>query len=652
MQNSKTILYSFRKLLGRDRGNLVEDVIFFSIFYIYLWLIVCPHIIYHSVRVSTDFPVFFSGWHFFQEVIPCPGGPIKYIVAFLYQLFCFSWAGAFIITVQAWLICICIENILKTINASFLQWSRFVPPTLLLVIYSRYVNYLATTTALLMALFFICIYMKTISKSLLLRSVIFLILSVVLYYLTGVTLLFFGLICIIYDLFFINSWKSALIYLVYILIIPYIGSVIIFNTSISEVFSEPLTLSYTILDYKTHKNSIEIIYLLYLYLPLSMFIFWLWYIHLNKAALSSNQQYTPHTSLHKIMKMQNMKLFSRYNIPAFKCVFKSTILFIIAGVIVSLSHDYKTKTILEVDYYACHKQWSKVLQVFNRYPRNDFVIHAVNRALYHTNGLPYDMFSYPQHYKHISSLLLTSNTHKDNHWEKIDAYIDLGFINWAEYKLNESMEQYGPRHVILKRLALVSMVKNNIKAARIYLEALSKTLFYNDWSNNYLEIIETDPDLSTDKKIQQLRSLMMKKDYTLISFNGERILLDLLAANKTNRMAFEYLMTYYMLSLQIDKVIQNIYRLDDFNYPQIPQLYEEAILLYKSRTKKTVELHGRQISPQTVLRFNAFFDILKRHRSDKNSAREELENYFGNSYLFYSIFGSSGAVNERTQNSF
>ena len=653
MQNNKSISSIFGKIFGRNRGNLVQDILFFIMFYIYLWLIVGPHLIYHSVRIVSDFPVFFWGWDFFREIIIYPGGPIKYVAAFLFQLFHFSWAGAFIITFQAWLICLFINKILKTINASFLLWSRFIPPILLLIIYSRYTNYLATTMAFLTALFFIYVYMQKAQNSRLARSVIFLIMSIMLYYLAGATLLYFGLVCIIYDLFIIKSWKSALIYLIYIFIIPYIGGILIFNTSITEAFSELLPLSYTVLDYETHADLIEIMYFLYLYLPLFTVGFGLWNIHINKFGLSSNEPPVIEAVVNRITKKQNLKLFSWHNNrPVVKWIIESTVLFMIAGAAVVLSHDYKAKTIFEVDYYAYHKIWPKVLVVYKRYPWYDFVIHAVNRALYHTGRFPYDMFSCPQDYKHISSLLLTTKKHKDNNWEKFGVYIDLGFINWAEYKLNESMAQYGPRHIILKRLAIVSMVKGKIHASRVYLGALTKTLFYSGWANKYLDKIKVDPTLSTDKEVQQLRSLMMKRDYILTSFNGEKMLLDLLAANRTNRMAFEYLMAYYMLSLQLDRLTQNLYRLDDFNYPQIPELYEEAVLVYKARTQKSVEVHGRNLSLRTVERFEAFTNVIRCHGSNINSARQELLNEFGDSFLFYSMYGFSGIINEKAQNNF
>ena len=164
-------------------------------------------------------------------------------------------------------------------------------------------------------------------------------------------------------------------------------------------------------------------------------------------------------------------------------------------------------------------------------------------------------------------------------WELSDTYIDLGQMNMAEYSLVMSMEMYGERPIILKRLALVNMVKGKTGAAKVCLGALSRTLFDAGWAKEYLAKIERDPNLSTDKEVQQLRSMMpaIDRDFTSVD---ENIFLDLLDKNRQNRMAFEYLMGFYLLTGQFDKFAGNLDRLDDFDYARIPRVYEEAILFY------------------------------------------------------------------------
>jgi hypothetical protein len=227
-------------------------------------------------------------------------------------------------------------------------------------------------------------------------------------------------------------------------------------------------------------------------------------------------------------------------------------------------------------------------------------------------------------------------------WKLFDTYIDLGQINLAEFYLVFCMDIYGERPIILKRRALVNMAKGNLGTAHVCLGALSKTLFDAGWAKGYLAKIERDPNLSTDEEVQRLRSVMPAIDRDFKSIN-ENIFPDLLAKNRRNRMAFEYLMAFYLLTGQFDKFVGNLYRLDDFDYARIPRVYEEAILFYNYTRKTRVELHGREISPESQERFDNFVKVfIDQYGENKALAFNELARDYGDSYLFYSVYGRSG----------
>jgi len=321
---------------------------------------------------------------------------------------------------------------------------------------------------------------------------------------------------------------------------------------------------------------------------------------------------------------------------------ESLVLFGIAFGAVFFSRDIKKKNLFAVNYYAYHKMWPQVLSAARRHLDSVSIIHVVNRALYHTGQLNHEMFSYPQH---SGTLFLTAKGSEFAYWKKFDVYIDLGLMNIGQNDLTECLEVFGERPLIIKRLALVNMVKGNIGSARIYLGALSKTLFDADWANNYLELLQSDPSLSTDEKIQYLRSVMLEKDYSFSAMDImdiEDILSQLLEKNRQNRMAFEYLMAWYMLAGQLDRFVQNLDRLDDFDYTQIPRLYEEAMLVHVQRTRKPLDLHGRRFGPESRQRMDAFSQIFNRYGKNKQAAFYELAKGYGDSYLFYCIYGFSG----------
>jgi hypothetical protein len=203
-----------RKWESQDVGGLIRSLIFFIGFYLYLLLDVDLRLIYNGAGEILNFPAFFRGWAFFQEFISRPGGLVQYTAAFLSQLFYIGWAGALVATLQAWLICVFVGYFLKAINCPRLRWVRFVPPILLLVIYTQYTYRFVTITAFLVALLFVCLYLRIIPKGLRLgwfRVVVFLVLSVILYYLAGPAYLLFALLCAIYEMLFKGRWLMGCI---------------------------------------------------------------------------------------------------------------------------------------------------------------------------------------------------------------------------------------------------------------------------------------------------------------------------------------------------------------------------------------------------------------------------------------------------------
>jgi hypothetical protein len=120
------------------------------------------------------------------------------------------------------------------------------------------------------------------------------------------------------------------------------------------------------------------------------------------------------------------------------------------------------------------------------------------------------------------------------------------------------------------------------------------------------------------------------------------MLSDLLEKNRQNRMAFEYLMAWYLLTRQLDKFIQNLDRLDDFDYLEIPRHYGEAILLYMFDRRKPVKLHSHRLSSELPQRFKGFLQVYNRYGEDKRAPFNELAKNYGNSYFFYYVYGESG----------
>lgn len=587
----------------------------------------------------TNFPCFYRGWGFFQEFLIYPGGLVEYLSAFLSQFLYYSWAGAFVLTLQGWLIFICTVYFFKRINAPRLHWLCFIPPTILLVTYNQYLYPFVAITGLLTALVFACLYLKISLKKASLSLFVFSALSVILYTVAGVVYLFFAMVCAIYEVFFRCRRRLGLLYLVSAMIIPYVLGVLLFSLSINNAFGDLLQLCRGTLYSGNPKATIAMVGIVYLLVPLVSVVLGLCRTFFGSGATLSERAGKGGHDLIRARKKSGRKqgagILSLYRDSAILRWFvESLVLFSIAGAVVFSRHNSELKGFFAIDYYAFHRMWPEVLGCAPRYLDLHFATHSVDRALYHTGRLGYDMFCYPQH---PGILLLPIKGDASISWKRFDTYLDLGLVNRAEHDLVESLSGLGEHPMILKRLALINMVKGRLVGARIYLSALSKTLFDSVWANSYLERLAHDPNLSTDEPIQHIRRLMLKEDYHFTFLNNDEILSDLLRNNRQNRMAFEYLMTRYLLTGCLEKFAQNLERLDDFNYLRIPRLYEEAIL-YMFAQGQAVDLSGRQVSGESRERHAGFIDVYNRHGRNKEAALNELWENYRDSYFFYRLY--------------
>jgi hypothetical protein len=104
-------------------------------------------------------------------------------------------------------------------------------------------------------------------------------------------------------------------------------------------------------------------------------------------------------------------------------------------------------------------------------------------------------------------------------------------------------------------------------------------------------------------------------------------------------MAFEYLMAWYMLNKNLGKLVQNLERLQDFGYRELPKHYEEAAVIYIYVKGQLLNLNGYTLSPQKRRQFEDFSGILRDdYGGNKQAASEELSKKYRNTYFYYCMY--------------
>ncbi len=218
-----------------------------------------------------------------------------------------------------------------------------------------------------------------------------------------------------------------------------------------------------------------------------------------------------------------------------------------------------------------------------------------------------------------------------------DLFFDLGVINESEHWAYEAVAVNGDTAWNLQRLILIYLMEEKREIAEKYLTMLQKTIWHKAWAKEYYTYLSDSNDFWAHPQNRYLKSTMPQSDF-LVSPTEPEQCLEKLLENTKNKMAFEYFMAYCLLEGQVARFVKNLYRLNYFDYPNIPRHFEEAILIYNQLAgAKGIALPGREISEKTIRKFDDFNRILAKHNKNKKAARGELKKY-RDTYWFYGLY--------------
>jgi hypothetical protein len=269
--------------------------------------------------------------------------------------------------------------------------------------------------------------------------------------------------------------------------------------------------------------------------------------------------------------------------------------------------------------------------------------NVVNRALYKTGRLGDDMFSYPQSHNYSESLLMLKSTLGCDFpcWAAgLDLYMDLGAVSIAEKVAGEMMENRGPPYpFLLEKRALIQSAKGNYEAATVFLHRLRGMPFYRREAAGLLARIENGT-IALDERVSHLAACMDTVDYVLYDPPDDSVLNNLLNSNPGNRMAWEYLIAYYLLTGQPSKIIGEIGRYRDFGYTHLPASWDQALCISlrqdPAMNSATLPVLPRRETTECYERFLGTWAV---HQDSRPASAAALEPSFGSTYFFYYVFG-------------
>ena len=660
-----------------------------SLYFLFVWLWIDPTLLYYGDG-SLSFPTFAVGLEFLSDFLLRPGGPIEYLAAFLSQCCYYGWAGALTITVLGAALGWATHVFLREVTGTRVPAAWALPSLFLLFLCCHYKHELAILMGLLAALLAVCVYVRSARTSAWPRPVIFVCLAGPLYYVAGGAFILFALLCGIAES---GKRRGLVLTACYLLLaggIPYALGAAAMGAKLTTAYLR-LTPFHPVVMLR-HPGVLGRNTLLGLDLLLlaSGIVAVLWHriprvqacpqksgrssrskpAH-GSGGLSDSAQEAAAPGLPSTLAVLR-RLAGSASAPV-----PEALAVVLASVVLILSTQHGIRTgQRKIIRHACQEQWPEVLDEARKLRSDAFnylTQNAVTRALYETGRLPDEMFSFPQDrsgymlaWGKISRqppsalsqpaapgaetrgpMKLSTETLsllRRHYFVALgDLELQLGLVNDAEREAHEALEVLNNHPLVLKRLARINLVKGQTEAAKVYLRALSKYLNFGDYAVGVLRRLQDEPLLAGDPQLARIRSVMIESSAPVDFLGG---LEELVGRDGQNRMAFEYLMAFYLLNLSLSDVVERIDDLGRFGYAEMPRHYQEAVVIYENATGKTVDLQGLEIDPRTrqaYLEFSRTYATQSR-LNGRPRALETLQERFGETYFYYFHREEEGAL--------
>jgi len=292
----------------------------------------------------------------------------------------------------------------------------------------------------------------------------------------------------------------------------------------------------------------------------------------------------------------------------------------------------------ELDYYSKTGQWDKIIEKGSGTKDNYLYMNYINLALLNKGLLVEEMFSFDQ--RNNMSLLVT--------WDKTqlvsmltsDIAFATGQIALAQNMAFEALVNYqgSVSGRCLKRLIETNLIYGEKEVAEKYLDILDQTLFYRDWAEKYRVYINDRELLEEDTNLKLKIESLPTAD-NLIGFDPKlQELINCVYTNPNNKNVIEFTEAYML----VNKDINSLQRFIETFYgtpvlPNLPKSIQEAVIIYSESDPSYWLKYG--VSKEIINRFSSFKDLVLENKN--NSALAVTVNrYFGDTFWYYYMFKS------------
>ena len=600
-------------------------------------------------------PVFFTTSRFFQEHLTYPGGLANYAASFTLQCYRVSWLGALITTGLAAILYLATRFLLVRTGWAKAEVVPVIPSVLLILVQSEYgVPVFPRVLSIVAAVAVAAGYVGS-SQDWRWRGALFLALSAPIYLALGGAYLLFALVCAIFEIAVAKRLILSFLMFVVAALLPWVACHHVFVLSLRDAYLYLVPFTGIVPGSWDLKALFVAVPVLVILAAIRRRV-----LSIPQAASHGETDVPPGLRSGASIRPNRRASVAR---PAqgrgARVSWKQWVREVLSGdrlewighpglwlpvfaLIIALSHPTQGKLLAEIDWCAGRSDWARIIELGRKVREPDSAsVHDINRALAHGDLLLDRMFEFPQKREWEFWINLSKSMDLTKLVKSSELLLELGHVNRAERMAAESLELNGYSPEILQQLFLISVLKGQPKTGLPFLNLLSCTLWHRGWAESYRQALEIDPALSNDVGLQKVRPLMVRQDY--VGAIPDNVLMQIsLRQNPENRLSFQYLMAFYLLSGQLEKVAQNLERVRALQLPVLPRHLQEAIVLFEKTNPGTqLDLHGLAISPSIEQRYQRFNEAAVRCTAE--TAPVLLAKEFGDSYWYFFIAGHSGS---------
>lgn len=314
---------------------------------------------------------------------------------------------------------------------------------------------------------------------------------------------------------------------------------------------------------------------------------------------------------------------------------------------IKASFDEMTYDLIDYDFLVRTEQWDKIIEKAEKKPATTpLSVSCVNLALSQKGMLADRLFEFYQNGG--EGLFPTFTRDMISPVSTAEIFFRLGMVNDAErymFEAQEAIPNYRKSARLTRRIIECEIINGNYQVAAKLLRRLQKTIFYSNWANQTMALLGNEKAINRHPIYGKLRKYREKKQDFLFSDREMDQMLGLLFLNdKSNKMAYEYLMCYVLLQRDFNKFMQ-YYPLGRFvGYDHIPRSFQEILIEQWMKTHNDPRTIPYSVDTQNVNNTLNFIQIYLRNPKDPQLSQQP---YVSNAWYYMVVQGADEAARKK-----